>query len=142
MKILNTVIPLINNKQNTTSERPAAVSTASRPKEISQAESSFLIQLLLKRKTVKLTWRLPTCNLCDVSSQKQSSLYVKRPLSKRPKIGFQDLLSLNAGQKYCREHSAIYLTFVKLPFVIQIFVLSILSGRFTQVLLHISVIKR
>ena len=27
---------------------------------------------------------------------------VKRPLSKRPKIGFQDQLLLNAGQKYCR----------------------------------------
>ena len=49
MKILNTVIPLINNKQNTTSERTAAVSTTSRPKEISPAESSFLFQLLLKR---------------------------------------------------------------------------------------------
>ena len=39
-------------------------------------------------------------------------------------------LSLNAGQKYCkvlqREHSAILLTFIKLPFVIKIFVLSIL----------------
>ena len=37
--------------------------------------------------------------------------YVKRPLSKRPKIGFQDQLSLIEGQKYCkmlqREHSAI-----------------------------------
>ena len=54
---------------------------------------------------------------------------VKRPLSKRLKIGFQDQLSLNAGQMYCRilqgEHSAIVLTFIKLPFVIKIFVLSI-----------------
>ena len=37
-------------------------------------------------------------------------------------------LSLNAGQKYCRmlqrEHSAIISTFIKLPFVIKIFVLS------------------
>ena len=45
------------------------------------------------------------------------------------KIGFQDRLSLNAGQKYCRmlqeEHSAILLTFIKLPFVIKIFVWSI-----------------
>ena len=34
----------------------------------------------------------------------------------------EDQLSLNAGQKYCRmlqgEHSAISLTFIKLPFVI------------------------
>ena len=37
------------------------------------------------------------------------------------KIGFQDRLSLNAGQKYCRmlqgEHSAILSTCIKLPFV-------------------------
>ena len=44
------------------------------------------------------------------------------------KIGFQDRLSLNAGQKYCRmEHSAILTTFIKLPFAIKIFVLSILE---------------
>ena len=40
-----------------------------------------------------------------------STAYVKWPLSKRQKIGFQDQLSLNADQKYCRmlrgEHSAI-----------------------------------
>ena len=50
-----------------------------------------------------------------------SKTCVKWPLSKRPKIGFQDDNSLNAGQKYCRmlplEHSAILLTFIKLPFV-------------------------
>ena len=34
-------------------------------------------------------------------------------------------------------HSAILLTFIKLPFVIKIFVLSILSGRFTQGLLYL-----
>ena len=53
----------------------------------------------------------------------------KRPHKKKTKIGFQDQLSLNAGQKYCRmlqrEHSAIFLTFIKLPFVIKVFVLSI-----------------
>ena len=65
---------------------------------------------------------------------------VKRPLSKRPHIGFQDQLLLNAGQKYCKmlqwQHSAILSTLIKLPFVFMIFVLSILSGRFTRVLLH------
>ena len=65
---------------------------------------------------------------------------VKRPLSKRPKIGFQDQISLNACQKNCRmlqgEHSAILSTFIRLPFVIKVFVLSILSGCFTQVLLY------
>ena len=54
-----------------------------------------------------------------------SKTCVKQPLSKRQKIGFQDQLSLNAGQKYCRmlqgEHSAILLTCIKLPFVIKIY---------------------
>ena len=49
-------------------------------------------------------------------------------------------LSFNAGQKYCRmlqgEHSAILSTFIKLPFVIEIFVLSTFECRFTQVLLY------
>ena len=58
-----------------------------------------------------------------------SNICVKQSLSKRPKNVFQDQLLLNAGQKYCRmlplEHSAILLTFIKLPFVIKIFVLSI-----------------
>ena len=87
-------------------------------------------------------------------------LCVKRPLSKRLKIGFQDQLSLKAGQKYCRmlkgplskrpklvfntsylltqvksiaecsERGAILLTFIKLPFVIKIFVLSIFKWPF------------
>ena len=61
-----------------------------------------------------------------------SKTCVKQPLSKRPKIGFQDQKSLNTSQKYCRmlqgEHSAILLTFMKLPFVIKIFVLSIFEG--------------
>ena len=39
----------------------------------------------------------------------------------------EDQLSLNAGQKYCRmlqgEHSAILSTFIKLLFVIKIFVI-------------------
>ena len=33
-----------------------------------------------------------------------SKTCVKQPLSKIQKIGFQDQLSLNAGQKYCRMH--------------------------------------
>ena len=47
----------------------------------------------------------------------------------KTKIGFQDPFTLNAGQKYCGmlqgEHSAKRLTFIKLPLVIKIFVLSI-----------------
>ena len=67
--------------------------------------------------------------------RRYSKTCVKQLLLKRPKIGFQDQLSLNAGQKYCRmlqgEHSAILSTFIKLAFVIKLF----LSGRFTQVFL-------
>ena len=50
-----------------------------------------------------------------------SKTCLKRLLKQNTKIGFQDKLWLNAGQKYCRmfqgEHSAILLTFIKLrPF--------------------------
>ena len=52
-----------------------------------------------------------------------------QPLKKNTKIGFQDQLSLNAGQKHCRmlqgEHSAILPTFMKRPFSITTFVLYI-----------------
>ena len=73
-----------------------------------------------------------------------SKTCLKWPLSKRPKIGFQDQLLLNAGQKYCRtlqgEHSAILPTFIKLPFVIKIFVWSIFEWPFytgfTVILVH------
>ena len=69
-------------------------------------------------------------NLCKTASK----ACVKQPISKRQKIGFQDRLSLNAGEKYCRmlqgEHSAILSTFIKLPFVTMIFVLSIFEWLF------------
>ena len=46
-----------------------------------------------------------------------SKTFLKRPLKKNTKIGFQDRLSLNAGQKYCKtlplEHSAKLSTFIK-----------------------------
>ena len=57
------------------------------------------------------------------------SLYELQPLKKKTKNSFQDRLSLNAGQKYCRilqgEHSAILSTFIKLPLAVKTFVLSI-----------------
>ena len=50
---------------------------------------------------------------------------VLRGLSKRRQIiGFQDCLSIHAGQQYPREHPAILSTFIRLPFVFKIFVLS------------------
>ena len=52
----------------------------------------------------------------------------------KTKIGFQDPLTLNAGQKYCRmlkgEHSVKLSTFIKLPLVIMIFVLSTYEWSF------------
>ena len=56
-------------------------------------------------------------------------IYAVKPVlsshsKKKTKIGFQGQSSLNAGQKYW-EHSAILSTFIKLPFVIKTFVLSI-----------------
>ena len=65
-----------------------------------------------------------------------SKTCVKRPLSKRSKTGFQDQLSLNACQKYCRmlqgEDSAILL-----PSLSYHLSLRFLSGRLTQVLLYV-----
>ena len=61
--------------------------------------------------------------------------------NRRPKIGFQGRISINASQKYSRmlqEHSEILSTFNKLPLVFKTFVLSILSGRLRQVLLQYS----
>ena len=60
---------------------------------------------------------------------------------KRPKIGFQDQLLLNAGQKYCRmlqgTHSAIFRPSVSynLSFVLSIFEWPFYTG-FTVVCLH------
>ena len=59
-----------------------------------------------------------------------SKTCVKRPLSKRPKIGFQGQLLQNAGQKYCRMLQGILSPFIKLPFAIKIFVLSIFEWPF------------
>ena len=63
-----------------------------------------------------------------------SKTCVKRPLKKETNNDFQGQLSLNAGQKYCRmlqwEHSALHLTFIKLPIVIKICVLFIFQWPF------------
>ena len=63
----------------------------------------------------------------------------KQTLSKRHKIGFQDQLSPNAGQKYCRKGSILQYCRPSLSYHIsfKIFVLSFLSDRFTQVLLYL-----
>ena len=79
-----------------------------------------------------------------------SKTSLKRPLKKDQKIGLQDRLLLNAGQKYCRmpqrKHSAILSTFIKLPFTIKTFVLSIfkwpLKTGFTVFLSQVGLQKR
>ena len=68
--------------------------------------------------------------MCESHTQRvYSKTCLKRPLKRKTKNGFQDRLSLNAGQKYCRmlqgEHSAILSTFIKLPLVVKTFVLPI-----------------
>ena len=81
-----------------------------------------------------ITIRIPRTSL------EYSKTCPKRPFKKKTKFGFQDQLSLNAGQKYCRmlhlEHSAILSTFIKLPFVISTLFCLFLSGRLRQVLLY------
>ena len=72
-----------------------------------------------------------------------SKTCVKRPLSKDQKLVFMSNCRLmQVKSMFClhilqREHSAILSTFIKLPFAIKTFVLSILSGRFTKILLHL-----
>ena len=59
---------------------------------------------------------------------------VNRATFQNNKSLFQDQLSHNAGQKYCRMlkkgHSAILSTFIKLPIVIKVFVLSLFKWPF------------
>ena len=67
------------------------------------------------------------CGYCN------SKTCVKRPFLKRQKNGFQDQFSFNAGlvlQNAQGENSATLSTFIKLPFVIKIFVLSIFEWPF------------
>ena len=73
-----------------------------------------------------------------------SKTCVKRPLSKRAKIGCKTQLSLNAGQKYCRmlqwEHSAIFWPSFSYQLILKIFLLSIFEwplNGLTQILLYI-----
>ena len=69
-----------------------------------------------------------------------SKISVKRPLSKRAKIGFQDQLLLNAGQKHCRLSNGNILQYFRPSLSCHLSLRSLfylfLSGRFTQVLLY------
>ena len=59
--------------------------------------------LILKRNADNNeAWTFPSMHRVNDCDHLHSKTCQKRPLSKRPKIGFQDQLSHNAGQKYCR----------------------------------------
>ena len=72
-----------------------------------------------------------------LTSYMYSKTCLKRPLSKRPKMGFQDQLSLNAGQKYCRmlqgEHSAILRPALSYHIALRPLFCLFLRGRLRQV---------
>ena len=75
------------------------------------------------------------------SSTLYSKPCVKRPLSKRPQTGFQDLLSLNTGQRYCRMLRSILQYFwpsLSYHLSLRSLFCLFLSGRFTQVLLYVA----
>ena len=76
-------------------------------------------------KTCKSVVKILQQNLCKTATLKKTKNWFSK---------FQYKLLLNAGQKYCRmlqrEHSAILSTFIKLPVVIKIFVVSIFEGLF------------
>ena len=69
-------------------------------------------------------------------SQTQPNL-CKRPLSRRSKIGFQDQLSLTAGQKYCRMGSTLICYYLSLRSFFCLFLVAVLH-RFYCNSLHIS----
>ena len=96
--------------------------------------NKYMFQIIYNAQKLSLTLTgLTTYKLfCKQYETRYSKTCVKRPISQRQKIGFQDKLSLNAGQKYCRmlRNSAILSTFIKQPFLIKIFVLSIFEWPF------------
>ena len=92
---------------------------------------AHLLTLMTKLDFLRHEWT----SLWDFSTKSHS---FKMATLQKTTNWFLDLLSFNAGQKYCRmlqgEHSAILSTFIKLPFVISLLCL-FLSGHFTQILL-------
>ena len=80
-------------------------------------------------------WELWSNILFSQSDQRlynYSKTCVKRPLLKRSKIVYKT----NHHLMQVKSVAEMLSTFIKLPFVIKIYVLSIFSGRFTQVLLY------
>ena len=77
---------------------------------------------------------------CKQNETRYSKTCVKRPFSQRWKFGFQNQLSLKAGQKYCRYSKGSILQYFRLSLSYHLSLRSLfclfLSGRFTQVLLY------
>ena len=96
------------------------------PNPISDQELNIRINILLRMYIYIVLF-------CYAKSR-YSNTCVKRLPSKRPKIGFQDQLSVNVGQMNCRmierEPSAILPIFIKVPIVIKIYVLSTFEWPF------------
>ena len=83
-------------------------------------------------------------SIINLISKDHKVNHVKTATLKNTNIDHQDLLSLNASQKYWGilqgEHLAILYIFIELPFVIKIFVLVISELPFTQVLLYMKTV--
>ena len=77
---------------------------------------------------------------CSLTFFIYSKTFVKRPLSERPQIGFQDQLLLNAGQSIaeCSKGSILQYLRPSLSYHMSLRPLFclFLSGHFTQVLLY------
>ena len=75
----------------------------------------------------------------DSKTEEYSKTCVKQPLSERPKIGFYDQLSLNAGQRYCRMLQGEILQYFRPSTSYHLSLRPLfclfLGGRFSQVLL-------
>ena len=87
------------------------------------------LEMLKKTLSVVYLLQIKAKILFITKIQEYSKTCVKGSLSNRQKIGFQDQLSLNAGQK-CRRMLQGAFRFIKLPLVIKIFVLSIFGWLF------------
>ena len=87
---------------------------------------------LYTRKDRVLFKQKKMCHFFSFLHKKYSKTCLRRPLKEKTKIGFQDRLSLNAGQKYCRmlqgEHSATLSTSLSFHLSLRSLFCLILSG--------------
>ena len=88
---------------------------------------------------MELYVRKPVFKVTDQKRLNYSKTCLKWPLKKETNIGFQERLSLNAGQKYCRmlQESILQFFLTSLSYYLSLKPLFclFLSGRLRQVLL-------